>query len=362
MVQTHRGFQKTYEMLGTLQNSIGVLQATTAVIGVGVAASVVLSAINLHQTLKLREDVKQLKLEVEEGFIDLKKALKNQGAEITQRIDEVARDVKFEQHRLVLVRAYGKFLEASRRIKFAMSCDDVSIRNADLANARQTLSEALADYNNPHLLSELSAAGQLRRMECAWAIELTIALTYQLQNQLSAVSHQLSHLQDKIRQDSLTVIDRCQSEDELDFLFPEILRIQTHDIAVLESWQHHVDWMRELAPAELKQLQEADLDDADVTDTPETTETTPADLVPPEQTFYEDLKQKSHYLSLRDQLKFAVKPDLRQGHESYIGERATATGYKGLVPSNWQDVTNLTLANLYWYFKAKDESEAAVLS
>ncbi|GAX41404.1 hypothetical protein NIES4075_23740 [Tolypothrix sp. NIES-4075] len=35
MVQTHKGFQKTYAILGALQNSVGVLQATTAVIGVG---------------------------------------------------------------------------------------------------------------------------------------------------------------------------------------------------------------------------------------------------------------------------------------------------------------------------------------
>jgi hypothetical protein len=42
-------------------------------------------------------------------------------------------------------------------MKIAMSCEDASIRNADLANARQTLSEALADYNNPRLLSETSA-------------------------------------------------------------------------------------------------------------------------------------------------------------------------------------------------------------
>jgi hypothetical protein len=102
------------------------------------------------------------------------------------------------------------------------------------------------------LLSETSAAGQLRRLECAWAIEQTIVLTYQLQNEPAAVSDRLSHLQDKIRQDSLTVIDRCETEDELDFLFPELTRIHDHDLAVLESWQNHVDWMRSLPPSELK--------------------------------------------------------------------------------------------------------------
>lgn len=40
------------------------------------------------------------------------------------------------------------------------------------------------------------------------------------------MSDRLSHLQDKIRQDALTVIERCETEDELDFLFPELTRIQ----------------------------------------------------------------------------------------------------------------------------------------
>lgn len=154
-----------------------MLKATTALIGVGTVAGVVLSAVNLHQTLKLREDVKQLRLEVKDGFIDLEKALKNQGEEIIQRIEEVAQDVEFRHHRTILIQAYGRFLQATNRIKIAISSEDLSVRDADLANARQTLDLALADYNNPRLLSETCAAGQLRRLECAWAIEQTIALT-----------------------------------------------------------------------------------------------------------------------------------------------------------------------------------------
>ena len=79
MVQNHMGFQKTYQEIAVvkaglqaLQTSVGVLQATTALIGVGTVATIALSAINLQQTLKLREDVKQMRLEVKNGFIDLK--------------------------------------------------------------------------------------------------------------------------------------------------------------------------------------------------------------------------------------------------------------------------------------------------
>ena len=79
----------------------------------------------------------------------------------------------------------------------------------------------------------------------------------------------------------------------------------------------------------------------------------PVVVEPEEQLLYENLKQKSHYLSLRDQLQFMIKPDLRQIHESYISQQATASDYKALAPSNWQEVPDLTVANLYWYFKNK---------
>lgn len=346
--------------LSSIQSSLGVLQATTALIGVGTIAGVALSAVNLHQTLKLREDVKQLRLEVKDGFIDLKQALKNQGSEIIQHIDEVAQDIKFEQHRVILIQAYGRFLEATKLMKIAMSCEDVSIRNGDLANARQMLAEALADYNNPRLLSETSAPGQLRRLECAWAIEQTIVLSYQLQNESGAVSDRLSHLQDKIRQDSLSVIERCETEDELDFLFPELTRIHDHDLAVLESWQNHVDWMRTLPASELKLLQSAELDNSEITVNSDTNLTTTVLDAPPEQLFYEALKQKSHPQSLRDQLQLLMKPSLRQEFAEYISKQAAMAGYKTLVPANLQKASDLAVANLYWYFKVREESEEAL--
>lgn len=355
MYQMHKGFTAVQAGLQTLQASVGVLQATTAVIGVGVAAGVALSAVSLWQTLKLREDIKQLKLEVKDGFIDLKKALRAQGTEIIQRIDEVAQDIKFEQHRLILIRAYGKFLEASKLMKTAMSCSDLTIRNADLANARQMLGEALGDYSNPHILSETSAPGQLRRLECAWAIEQTIALTYQLQNESAAASDRLSHLRDRVRRDALTVIEACEFEEELDFIFPEVTRIHDHDLVALESWQNHIDWERSLPESERRLLQSSN--SLELESTADLNTATSVIETAPEQTLYEDLKDKSHLSSLRDQLEILIKPSLRQEYAAYIGEQAVASGHKVLTASNLQEASNLTIANLYWYFKVRDDSE-----
>lgn len=59
-----------------IQQNLGVLQATTALIGVGMIANIAISAASLHQILKLREDVRQMRIEIKDGFIDLKKHLK----------------------------------------------------------------------------------------------------------------------------------------------------------------------------------------------------------------------------------------------------------------------------------------------
>ncbi|MDZ8095355.1 MAG: hypothetical protein RMZ42_25935 [Nostoc sp. DedQUE05] len=351
MYQTQQGFTAVLNGLQTIQSSLGVLQATTALIGVGTIAGVALTAVNLHQTLKLRKEVEQLRLEVKNGFIDLKQALKDQGVEIRQIIEQVAQDIKFEQHRTVLVRAYGVFIQAMNRFRSAMQLQDFSRRNAEIDGVRGMLFAALADYSNPHLLEETCAAGQLRRLECAWAIEQAIVATYQVQNEVSAVSDRLSHLQDKICQDALTVINRCESHDELDFLFPEIIRIKNHDLAVLDSWQNHVDWMRSLPSSDLKLLSSADFN------SPETHYSTINVAEPPEQLVYESLAEKSHFYSLRDQLLFIFEPELRREYEFYISDRAGITGYKTLVTSNLQQASDLTVGNLYYYFKVRDESK-----
>jgi acyl carrier protein len=358
MYQTHQGFQATLQGINAIQSNLAVLQATTAVIGVGTAAGVALSAVNLWQTLKLRKDVKQLRLEVRDGFLDLKTALKEQGLEVIQHIEQVAEHIKFAQHRLELIKAYGRFIEATKLIKTAITIQDIASRKVELANARQTLGEALANYNNPNLLSETCAVGQLRRLECAWAIEQAIILTYQLQNEPSAVNDRLIYLQDKIRQDCLQVVDNWESEDEFEFLFPEITCICDRDLVVLEAWQNRVDWMRSLRPYELELLA--------ITETPEAecvkdNETELSLEKPSEIILYEELQDKSHIASLVDLLKLKLSPNLRQEYEIYISDRAAISGHKVLHKNNLQAATNITIANLYWYFKVRDESNHEVI-
>lgn len=353
MAQTHMGFQKTYKMLDVLQNSVGVLQSTTALIGVGTVAGLALSAVNLHQTLRLREDVNQLKLEVKNGFIDMKKALKEQSAEILQHIVMVADDVEFRHHRTILIHAYGHFIEAVNWLKNSLQLQNLSDTNTSLVSVEGMLRKALADYNNPELYHNTCAAAKLRRMECAQAIDQTITLTYQLRGEFDIVSDRLQNLQNKICQDAFNLIDTCKTNEEIDFIFPEIVRIYNHDLAVISSWQNTVDWQRSLSSSEKKLLENTDFSQSYINTPSDLSTDSITEEVPCEISLYENLKRVSHFESLREQLKFMLKPDLRQERESYISQQAIALGYKALAPSNWQEIPDLTVANLYYYFRDK---------
>lgn len=303
---------------------------------------------NLYQMFKLREDVKQLRLEVKDGFMDLKQVLQDQGIEVLQRLDEVANDLKFHSQKLLMTKAYGQFREAVRLIKTALVCHEVSTRNDTLTTALNLLTNALAIYNSPELFVDTTAVGYLRRMECVWAIEQTIALTYQLRGEPQAVTERLFELRQKIQSNSLFVIDQCHSEDELDLLFPEVARIQQCDLPVLHTWQEQTEWLQTVSPQEQKRLAAVKVNSAEIT----VADKEVSELVElPEQSLYNNLKRTSHFASLRDQLRFIVKPELRQSCETYIDAQSRAAGYKALAPSNWQDVSDLTVANLYWHLK-----------
>ena len=211
------------QQIATLSASVATLQATTAVIGVGVAATAALGAVSLWQVLKLRRDVKELRVEVKEGFIDLKQALADQGEEIVRHIQQVSEDVQFNEHRTVLARAYGLFDKALNRLSSAMTIQDQSVRSAEITAARDMLFKALADYNNDHILSNIGSAAYLRRRECVWAIEQAIAMTYQLQGELGTASGRLIDLSGIIRSDTAKAIELVEEKAELDVLYPEVL-------------------------------------------------------------------------------------------------------------------------------------------
>jgi hypothetical protein len=344
MYQMHRGFQSVEKGLRTLQNTVGVLQSTTAVIGMGVATGVALSAVNLHQILKLRQEVKKLDIKIENGFGDLFK-----------EIISLPEQIKFDRHRTILIQAYGRFAGAMDRLHSAISIQDEAHRITELVSIRQTLSDARSDYRNIDLLNEVSAPGRLRRLECAWAIEQAMISTYQVAGEWLAVSDRLTNLEQTIRTDAVTIIELCNNGEEFNFIAPEISRVRYHDLEVLELWKNQNDWLRFLSSHEREDLQNAnyltntnthqyDLDREEVAEPPE---------------FIEErrLQQSAYPGSIKDRLLFMMNLDRRRSAESYIHERSIIEGYKNLNSNNLQHATEFAVANFYWYFKDKDVTQ-----
>jgi acyl carrier protein len=242
-------------------------------------------------------------------------------------------------------------------MRSALQLQDINRRNAEVDAARGMLFEALADYRNPHLLEETCAAGQLRRLECSWAIEQIVIGTYQVQNEFGAAGDRISQLQQQIRQDCLGILQGCDSEEKLDFLFPEITRIHNHDLVALDVWLYQIEWIKDLPRSELKQLQSADFTNAKLLSSGDKKSATTALAIPDEQLFYENLKPKSHFYSLRTQLKLMLAPQQRPEYENYIIKQGKIAGHKSLVSSNLAKVSNFAVANLFYYFRVRDKSE-----
>ena len=349
--QLYQG-QKALQGIKMLSASVATLQATTAVIGVGVVGVAALSAVNLWQTLKLRKDVQQMRVEVREGFIDLKQVFADQGTELIEHIQHVSEDVEFRAHRTILARAYGLFNKAMNRLASAVTMQDLSARNDEIKAARDMMFQALSDYDNSQLMSGIGSVAYIRRRECVWAIEQAIAMTYEMQGEWQTVSDRLTRLNTTIRQDASFTLDKPETLDELDFLYPELTRIRDHDLVAIEAWKHRVDWSKALSAAEMQQLEAIAPDDSSAIADIETD----TDDKPAEYAFYEDAKSNFVPAALHTSLVYSFDPEERKAGEDYITERAALESLTAFSSQNLRNASPLAVANLNLYFAAKDDS------
>jgi acyl carrier protein len=112
-----------------------------------------------------------------------------------------------------------------------------------------------------------------------------------------------------------------------------------------------------LPQSELKQLQSAEFTNAKFSSGGDKKSATTALAIPDEQLFYKNLKPKSHFSSLRTQLKLMLAPLRRPEYENYITKQGEIAGHKSLVLSNLEKASNFAVANLFYYFRVRDKSE-----
>ncbi len=356
--QLYQG-HKALQGIKALSASVATLQATTAVIGVGVVGVAALSAVNLWQTLKLRKDVRQMRVEVKEGFIDLKQVFADQGTELIEHIQHVSEDVEFRAHRTILARAYGLFDKALNRLGSAVTMQDLSARHDEIKAARSMMFQALSDYDNGQIMGGISSVAYIRRRECVWAIEQAIAMTYELQGEWQTVCDRLTDLNTTIRKDVSVTLDKIETTDELDFLFPELTRIHDHDLVAIEAWKNRVEWTQTLSREEVKQLkaftEDESIESEDVAATEDCSNEARANDRPAEYAFYENAKSNFVPAALYESLVYSFDLEARRQGEEYIAQRAMLESLAAFSPQNLSKASPLAVANLNLYFAAQDE-------
>lgn len=335
----------------SLQEKASILESATATLGVGVALLGILSAQNSQQTRKLNQKLDQVQLGIEKGFTDLKSIINHQGDEILKTINQVGQEIKQEIHRVEFIKAYGIFQSVhNNRLPSALITQNPKDRNDKLNLTWNELQNCLAIYNNKELISSPSISGKLKRLECAWAIEQTLALVDILKNDFDACIFQLNHLKDKIIKDCMELTESCQSEEEIDFIFPRINYIINHDIILINFWKNNLKVIQNLSVEDQEKL--ASFNVTDIVSLNQSQESNALQQRSPFE-LYQELKAQSHFVALKDQLKFILKPELRSEYESYISQRAIAINFKGFALTNWKEVPDLTVANLYYSFKVQ---------
>ncbi len=263
--------------------------------------------------------------------------------------------MEFKDHRTILARAYGLFDKAMNRLCSAVSIQDLGLRNEELTSIRDMLFQALSDYDNSQLMSGISSAAYIRRRECVWAIEQAIAMTYQMQGELQTVSERLINLDEIVRQDALAALDKIETNDELDFLFPELTRIHNHDLVAINAWNNHIEWSKTLSINEVKQLNTLVDNEAEETESDITIEGS-SDDKPIEYSVYEEAKSNFVPQALHESLVYSFSAELRRRGEEYIAERAALESLTAFGPQTLSKASPLAVANLELYFALRDES------
>ncbi len=335
----------------SLQEKASILESATATLGVGVALQGILSALNLQQTGKSNLKLDQVLLELQTGFTELKSIINHQGDEILKAINQVGQEIKLEMHRVEFVKAYGIFQSVHHnQLPSALITQNSKDRNGKLNFIWNNLQNCLAIYNNKELISSPLISEKWKRLQCAWAIEQTLALVDILNNNFDACIFQLNHLKDKIIKDCMELTESCQSEEEIDFIFPRINYIINHDIILIDFWKNNLKVIQNLSIEAQEKL--ASFNVTDIVSLNKAQKSNALQKPSPFE-LYQELKAQSHFVALKDQLKFILKPELRSEYESYIIQKAIALNFKGLALTNWKEVPDLTVANLYYSFKEK---------
>lgn len=228
-------------MLSSIQTSIGA-------IGFAATAGCVLSAVNVYQLIKVQKTLTQLNQKVDDGFIDLKLFM-------NERLENLLE----EQQKRRLAEAYHLYLCGLERLKTAFIVNDVINRNNTITHCISEFNNALAIYDSSYTNKHSNLAAKLRRLECCWSIQGSIAEAYLMQEEYEASLYSYKRLQQRIFSETDNFISSIDQETH-SFITADLHWIYQNDIKILDE---KIKLLEEFKKT--KVFQQTALDDTKVT-------------------------------------------------------------------------------------------------
>ncbi len=160
-------------MLSAIQSSIGAL-------GMATTAGCALSAVNLYQLVKIRKSLDKIEQKVDNGFLDLKIFF-----------SERLQDLLNEQQRQRLIQAYVYYRKGIEQLQSSLLIEDSINRKLAVSSAISIFTQSFAVYDNKEEYAHINAPAKLRRLECCWAIQSSIAEAYNVVGQFNLLLRRL---------------------------------------------------------------------------------------------------------------------------------------------------------------------------
>lgn len=203
-------------MLSSIQSSISA-------IGFAATAGCALSAVNVYQLVKVQKTLTQLNQKVDDGFIDLKLFM-------NERLENLLE----EQQRRRLAEAYHLYLCGLERLKTAFVVNDVLNRNNAITHCISEFNSALSIYDSSYDNQHSNLAAKLRRLECCWSIQGSIAEAYAMQEEYEASLYSYKKLQQRIFNETDNFVSSL-NQDSHNFITADLHWIYQNDIKILDA-------------------------------------------------------------------------------------------------------------------------------
>ncbi|SEH06396.1 hypothetical protein [Candidatus Venteria ishoeyi] len=210
------GVSQHTAMLSSIQTSLGA-------IGFASTAGCLLSAVNVYQLIKVQQSLKKLDTKIEDGFADLKFFIEGQ----LQNLLETQQKQKLSQ-------AYRLYLCGQEQLQTALVIKDTLNRNNSLMHCISSFNKALAVYDNPYDYQTINAPAKLRRLECCWAIQGSIAEAYYLQQEYDASLHSYEKLYQRILSET-DMFSKGLDSDNHHFITEDLNWVHENDIKILSG-------------------------------------------------------------------------------------------------------------------------------